>query len=71
LLPVDLHAHHRVGVLELAVGDEQRETAEVMCAAVVVPTQTAPATMNADVPGDTGEDGQRGAASTQDRAAQR
>ena len=39
----------------------------VMCAGVVVLTQTAPATMKADIPNDTGGGGQHGAASTQGR----
>ena len=37
----------------------------VMCAGVVLLTQTAPATMKADIPNDTGGGGQHGAASTQ------
>jgi drug/metabolite transporter (DMT)-like permease len=39
----------------------------VMCAGVVLLTQTAPATMKADIPNDTGGGGQHGAASTQGR----
>jgi hypothetical protein len=39
----------------------------VMCAGVVVLTQTAPATMNADIPGGTGEGEVHGAASSQTR----
>jgi hypothetical protein len=41
----------------------------VMCTGVVVLTQTAPATMKADIPNDTGGGGQHGAASTQGRPA--
>ena len=41
----------------------------VMCAGVVLLTQTAPATMKADIPNDTGGGGQHGAASTQGRPA--
>jgi hypothetical protein len=39
-----------------------------MCAGVVL-TQTAPATMTADIPGDTEDGGQRGAASSQGQPA--
>ena len=41
----------------------------VMCAGVVVLTQTAPATMTANIPRNTADCGQRDAASGQDRPA--
>jgi hypothetical protein len=38
LLVVDGHAHHRVGVLQLAVVDEQREAAQVVASATSTPS---------------------------------